>query len=225
MKCKKCNSDNITKAGVSNNKNIIRQRYHCNDCKYTYVENTISRKKDITGLKFGKLLVINHLEGKLWNTICDCGKSKIANADRLRAKQLKSCGCLVSENARALWKKQAIKNRKELGYAASKKTYSNRKRDAKSRGIYFDITFEQFLKISSKNCYYCNIPPLQMCKYENTYGDYYYNGMDRVDSKKGYIIDNIVTCCWNCNKAKSSLSQSDFLNLIENIYNNRIKKK
>ena len=118
-----------------------------------------------------------------------------------------------------------MKNRKALGYASSKKTYSNRKRSAKSRRIYFDITFEQFLQISSRNCYYCDIEPKQCCKYENTYGDYYYNGMDRVDSKKGYLINNVVACCWNCNKAKASLSQEDFLRLIENIYNNRIKNE
>ena len=101
----------------------------------------------------------------------------------------------------------------------------HRKRSAKSRRIYFDITFEQFLQISSRNCYYCDIEPKQCCKYENTYGDYYYNGMDRVDSKKGYLINNVVACCWNCNKAKASLSQEDFLRLIENIYNNRIKNE
>lgn len=49
--------------------------------------------------------------------------------------------------------------------------------------------------------------------------------MDRVDSKKGYLINNVVACCWNCNKAKASLSQEDFLRLIENIYNNRIKNE
>lgn len=182
-------------------------------------------RKDITGLRFGRLIVIEHIEGKLWKSLCDCGNIKISNRDRLCQGQLKSCGCIVKENAIIRYKLQAIKNRKEFGYASSKKTYSTRKRGAKTRGIYFDITFEQFLKISSQNCYYCNIEPKQCCKYENTFGDYYYNGMDRVDSSKGYTIDNVVTCCWNCNKAKSSLSQMDFLNLVENIYNNRINNK
>lgn len=183
------------------------------------------QKENMGGLKFGRLSVLSFIEGKLWKALCDCGNVVTINRDRLRTKGIRSCGCFNKERIADYGKVQSVKNRKALGYASSKKTYSNRKRSAKSRRIYFDITFEQFLQISSRNYYYCDIEPKQCCKYENTYGDYYYNGMDRVDSKKGYLINNVVACCWNCNKAKASLSQEDFLRLIENIYNNRIKNE
>ena len=183
------------------------------------------RRINMEGLRFGMLLILDHIEGIYWNAICDCGKRKIVNRNNLKNKTISSCGCYLKKRLVDIGKIQAVKNRKKFGYAASKKTYGTRKRGAKTRKIHFDITFEQFLEISSKNCYYCNIEPIQCCKYKSTYGDYYYNGMDRVDSNKGYTINNVVACCWNCNKAKSSLAQKEFLILVENIYNNRIKNE
>jgi len=50
-------------------------------------------------------------------------------------------------------------------------------------------------------------------------GNLIYNGVDRIDSTKGYIKDNLVPCCEICNKAKSNLDIEIFLNWV-----NRIKK-
>lgn len=133
-----------------------------------------------------------------------------------------SCGCYMTEFATNNWKKEAIKNRKPLGYAASKKTYSNKRREALRKGIIFEITFEQFVEIAKQNCYYCAATPRNCSKFK-TFGDFTYNGMDKVDRKKGYIMPNVVPCCWNCNRAKATLSQEEFFQLITNIYHNRIK--
>jgi len=48
----------------------------------------------------------------------------------------------------------------------------------------------------------------------------YINGLDRVDSSKGYIKDNVVTCCENCNRAKLDLTQQEFFAMIKSIYEN-----
>jgi hypothetical protein len=37
------------------------------------------------------------------------------------------------------------------------------------------------------------------------------NGIDRVDSSKGYVIGNVVTCCFDCNHAKQKLPVRTFL--------------
>ena len=55
-------------------------------------------------------------------------------------------------------------------------------------------------------------------------GDYLYNGLDRVDNNKGYFEDNVVPCCGVCNKMKGTMKQEEFLNLIFQIYNNRISR-
>ena len=44
-----------------------------------------------------------------------------------------------------------------------------------------------------------------------------YNGVDRVDNDKGYIRDNIVSCCSDCNRSKGVLSKKDFITLARKI--------
>lgn len=53
---------------------------------------------DLTGVRFGKLVVINKVSGDLsvglsWNCICDCGKDKVAYTAGLISGNTKSCGC------------------------------------------------------------------------------------------------------------------------------------
>lgn len=54
--------------------------------------------------------------------------------------------------------------------------------------------------------------------------DILYNGIDRINSKKGYTLDNTVSCCSTCNTAKLNMSLEDFKTWIIKIYNNLIKK-
>ena len=60
------------------------------------------RPIDLTGIKFGKLTVINRAEKKegaraVWNCVCDCGKEKTIRATHLRSGAAKSCGCVATE--------------------------------------------------------------------------------------------------------------------------------
>lgn len=61
---------------------------------------------DITGLKYGRLLVVSrakNINGRTaYNCICDCGKSTVATANDLRRGHTSSCGCLHKEKVAAL---------------------------------------------------------------------------------------------------------------------------
>ena len=59
---------------------------------------------------------------------------------------------------------------------------------AKDKGINFNISDNYAIKIISSRCIYCN------GKNKDSV-----NGIDRIDSSKGYIYDNIVSCCSHCN--------------------------
>lgn len=72
---------------------------------------------------------------------------------------------------------------------------------------------------STKNSNYCNITPSQVSFNKSKVYSYTYNGIDRVDSSKGYEFDNIVTCCGDCNLMKRDMSYDDFLNKIKRISN------
>ena len=45
----------------------------------------------------------------------------------------------------------------------------------------------------------------------------YRNGIDRVDSKLGYLPHNVVSCCRLCNQAKSNLDPQEFIALCRRI--------
>lgn len=89
--------------------------------------------------------------------------------------------------------------------------YNVYKKNAKKRNINFNLTKEEFYDITSKPCYYCN-------DYSNKdINNVSYSGVDRIDSSKGYEIDNIVPCCDICNKMKLDYSKEFFINHINKI--------
>ena len=83
-------------------------------------------------------------------------------------------------------------------------------RGAKNRQLDFQLSFSQFYKIVQDKCYYCS-EPLDNDKI---------NGIDRVNSKKGYFIDNIVPCCTICNRMKWNFSFEEFKTQIDKLYKN-----
>lgn len=65
------------------------------------------RKVDITGQKYGRLLVLHEAGrdkgGKItWECLCDCGKHTIVAGWCLRSGVVKSCGCLRDEKLAAM---------------------------------------------------------------------------------------------------------------------------
>lgn len=136
--------------------------------------------------------------------------------DHLKNNETKSCGCKRQEFAREAGKK-------EYGQAAFNDTYNSYKQGAKSRGISFNLTKEEFKNLSSKNCNYCGVVPSQIKKVKGDNGDFIYNGIDRIDSSKGYIEGNCITCCGTCNYMKRTHSIEDFANHIIKLYHNFAK--
>src|SRR5258706_2281534 len=140
------------------------------------------RTVDLTGKRFFRILVIEKTEIKdksgsfLYRCKCDCGKEINLSAHVLNEKHpTKSCGCLQLENL-------AKVNRKPFGESAFNNLYNEYKKNAKIRNLIFELSQEQFRKITKENCYYCNEEPLQQRKLRTGYGWYTYNGIDRVDN-------------------------------------------
>lgn len=79
--------------------------------------------------------------------------------------------------------------------------YKNR---AKRKGYGFSISRERFIELIQKPCFYDNVEK------SNNYKGYRYNGIDRVDSSKGYEEGNVVPCCKKCNTAKNNMGKGGF---------------
>jgi hypothetical protein len=99
------------------------------------------------------------------------------------------------------------------------------KRGAKNRKLGFDLTREEFKSLTKQPCHYCGILPTMEIDCASYNGKYIYNGVDRKDNSVGYTIGNSVTCCGECNHAKSGIDYSKFLSWISRIsaYNNKNK--
>lgn len=109
--------------------------------------------------------------------------------------------------ARALWSK---KYRDTVDYR-----YAHYKKDSKVRSLAFDLTIEEFEKITSQRCFYCD-------EFHDTKE---YCGIDRVDNNIGYVLNNLVPCCEFCNFSKRDNAQDYFLDKVKKIYLKQVKEK
>ena len=181
-------------------------------------------RKDLSGQKFGKLTVLEFGYAKkgynYWKCECECGRHTYTTTGGLNSGNSKSCGCA---------------NRLKKGVSGFNSLLYRYKRAAKLRNLKFLLTKNQFKKLTSSNCFYCNIYPTNiiyasgsnnpkkslengntMAGVENS--KYIYNGIDRIDSNIGYIKQNVVSCCGVCNHMKLNSSKEEFLNKVKQIY-------
>lgn len=175
---------------------------------------TKSKERYSLGKKFGRMTIIGdcqRINGETKVTAeCECGTIKIVHANSLGTGDTKSCGCLKIENTK-------ITNSIEPFLASKNYLYYHYKRSALDRKIDFNISFQDFINLVTKNCFYCGEKPSNVVS-AKTNGRLVYNGIDRVDNSKSYDILNVVTCCKWCNGAKLQKTQKEFHDWIERIY-------
>ena len=175
--------------------------------------------EDLTGLTFGKLTVIGYERtesGIMWLSKCSCGNDKIVRCkgSELKSGHYVSCGCF---RARRL----------AFGENAFNRLYDSYKRRSKIKNFEFDFTKEEFKEITQESCFYCGREPFQKAPPTlNTicHGYYIYNGIDRIDSSKGYTKENSVPCCGQCNISKNNYTEQEFIEWIKITYIN-LKEK
>lgn len=206
-------------AGVANG--------HTKSCGCLKSELDLKSWKSLVQQKYGMLTFIRHTSERngahvVWELLCDCGTTTFSIAPSIIRGNTKSCGCLYD----ATRKTCGLKNRK----------YDPRISSARSvwlRSYKDGCDFESFLVLSQAPCYYCNRLPTRVFNVggvnktrtgsadQITHGDFIYNGLDRIDSSKNHSLDNVVTCCHQCNWAKSNSTTDEFLEMIRLVYQNR----
>lgn len=77
---------------------------------------------------------------------------------------------------------------------------------AQKKKLDFQLTFEKYYQFIKTPCHYCGGFTKNKSK-RNRYG---HNGVDRIDNRVGYRLENCVACCAICNKAKSNLLLEEF---------------
>lgn len=114
------------------------------------------------------------------------------------------CGCLTSEI-------QSQARRGEYGVSLRNRVIDTYRRNAKKKNNECLLTDEQFDQLFSMDCFYCGCSPSKTIKRKDSYGEFTYNGIDRKNPDFGYVIENCVSCCANCNFMKNSMSYNDYI--------------
>lgn len=184
-----------------------------------------TRSAKLEGRVFGELTVEKQgagiFEGRRkvhnnsWICQCSCGNTTEVTSNALLSGNTRSCGCLAGRT-NAARVSQLSKGK------ISVQTIVNITKDkAIRRGHDWELSDEQALSILLQNCNYCGAEPYKFHEPSNTK----YNGIDRIDSSKGYVIGNVVACCKNCNYTKNNMTIEEFKAHVKAMYDHMLTKR
>lgn len=209
---------------INQNKNIkeISKEFHISDQiisrkiheyeiykKYNRKLSKIHNKNKIEELGF--TFVNNNLNNLKTKQlfICHCGNKFYVMPDSLLRNHTKSCGCLKNLSG--------VDANRWNGYQEISLSYwHNIKNGAKNRNLEFNITLEYIWELFLKQNRKCTLSNIKL-----TLGSRKTQtaSLDRIDSSKGYIEDNIQWIHKMLNIIKMDLRQEDFI-----IYCNLVAK-
>jgi len=159
--------------------------------------------ESLIGKSFGKWLVIGPIEyreGKraIWYFCrCECGTEKFVSRESLTAGTSSKCP-------------RCTARKYPIGTYAKEVVLRRYKREAGERKLFWGLDRSEFDALVIQNCYYCKAKPSNVTTSWDK-STFTYTGIDRVDNTRGYESDNVVPCCHECNKAKGSRTQKEFI--------------
>lgn len=182
---------------------------------YYMVKNNMPRRSkkdigviDLTNKKFGKLMVIRRAveaennRGALWECKCNCGGKKVVRGTSLTSGNTQSCGCD--------WKTAAYER-------ISGAYWWGIKQNAKKKGLDFTINKKEAWELYIKQNKKCSISHVDIDFGEGLTRKNQIASLDRIDSGKGYVKENIRWVHKDINKMKWDMSDETFFKWIKKI--------
>jgi hypothetical protein len=194
---------------------------------------------DIIGQRFGEVVVLRYVGIRSvqvtnyrrdlhhWRVKCDCGFTTELPQPKLSKKA--NCGSSYKHSKTGVvWNpaphEVPVKALRRVHRKSSHRTlhpvckaksrlYSTYQGGAVKRDLEWQLSFEQFCHLITSPCHYSGIPPRN--KIDTRGGTFYWNGIDRKDSSKGYTMDNVVPCCTFMNFAKRSTPYDEFVAWVD----------
>lgn len=154
---------------------------------------------------------------------CDCGKVTDKNWHRILAGNTRTCGCKLkyslAPNIGITELPADIENSLVRALYSEKKSELKRRFKSQNFQAGFEITLQEFKALSLAPCASCgdigsNYRTLMRRGQRYTI---LFNGLDRKDSKKGYIQQNLQTLCGVCNQMKLDQSPTDLIRRAKGI--------
>ena len=173
-----------------------------------------SLKPSLVGRKFGLYTVVAMARqprgkrgGIFWRCRCACGRIRIKSMRQIG--EHNSCGC-----ANLIGKARRARNSLVHRY----------KDHAKSLGLPYELSRETIARLFRMPCHYCGLSPSQGYRNHTTDNKpFWYSGIDRKDSRLGYVKGNVVSCCKVCNRLKSSLPYKEFIRWVRAVWRYRAR--
>lgn len=171
---------------------------------------------DLTGEKFGNYTVLSRggrsATGQTrWLCRCDCGNVKDVDSTSLKSGVIKNC-------------KKCAPSPRWTGYNEISGTYFKAiERGAKKRNLIFDIKIEDIWNlyiIQNKKCALSGIDINFIRNFSANTGAGQTASLDRIDSSKGYIINNVRWLHKNVNVMKWNMTDDYFMQLCKLIVKN-----
>lgn len=184
--------------------------------KFVRAIGTRAMNKWPVGTRYQRIVIVGHERqaSGCWAVLCrcDCGKDKkVLYPNQMARGLVGSCGCLSRELAAQRAKGRAPAGKLEEGEASFNMLLREYKKSAVLRNFPFELTDDEFKTLVAQDCVYCGAEATQRRTTPHYNREFIYNGLDRVDTLRGYISDNVVPCCKQCNRAKRDLPLDDFL--------------
>lgn len=163
-----------------------------------------------------RLTVLKSVNGG-YECMCSCGKRTVAKGSQLHHKRKRSCGCLAQEARASNGRRNALKN----GNATRNGIITTyRSQCARRRNLICTLSDSDFDVLFAGDCFYCGRAPFNTQTYGRYSKPFTFNGVDRVDSSKGYFIGNVVSCCKRCNRAKNDMGLDEFYDWLDLVIKN-----
>lgn len=203
-----------------------KQRPHVKTGNVEVDQSLLSKRRqsnliDLTGMKFGKLTVLEYRgcdrSSSLWACKCECGSTPIIRGQHLRTRHYVSCGCERPKRLALVCQNNARNKYDPSNWVGT--IVSIYRHGANKRGLSFCLTKEDVRRLVLAECHYCGALPSNVYnpRSELTQIKYRYNGIDRVDNRSGYTVSNCVSCCKTCNRAKNSLTLDEFMSWAKRV--------
>lgn len=130
---------------------------------------------------------------------CNCGTVKLVAKALLLNGRTVSCGC--------------HREKKKAG-SAWRALHVVLCRGARLRDLSVELTPDHIRVLGEMNCFYCGRGPSNERYPRRSYRTIY-NGIDRAENDKGYLIGNVLPCCLFCNRAKRDYSLERFIEQLQ----------
>lgn len=183
-----------------------------------------AKRKDHKGQKYHHLTMLRPTrsggagKGMYWLAQCDCGSTREVRASEASLGYVKTCGkceyhlALVKGAGAIGGSKFKETNNQKRGLREQERKYAY---SAHKRKIPWHLTPREFEEIVLKPCTYCQSSPREyksrLNKGKGRVVSATMNGIDRIDSNKGYTFENCIPCCTTCNRMKLNLPVDVFV--------------